>query len=137
MPEIISKFKNEVGCNEAATIAQIKLCNLKLKQAGFPELPDEYAELLMQANGFSNEGVEVFGAEVKDNNWFKDIAAYNLRYFKSHASPWVLLGKDEYFYFIYEKQQNKYAIVEQDSVALEFISDNLQEVLSKFLRIED
>ena len=136
MTELIKTIREQVGCNEPATVLQISMYNAKLKQAGLPDLPANYAALLQQANGFSNEGHLVFGAEVKNNNWFKDIVTYNLRYFGSEKAQWLILGADDWFYFIYNKEKNKYCVVDQDSFEPEVESDSFEEPLSWILNVD-
>ena len=137
MTELIKTIKEQVGCNEPATVLQISMCNAKLKQAGLPELPATYAALLQQFNGFSNEGALVFGAEIKENNWFKDIVTYNLRYFGDEKASWIIIGADDWFYFIYNKEKNKYFIVDQVSFEPEVESNTFEEPLSWILHLEE
>ena len=133
---VLNILKEQIGCNHPASLAQISMCNIKLKQAGLPEIPADYVELLKSANGFSNEGALAFGAEVKNNNWFTDIVKYNQEYFEEQPSSWLILGADDWYYFAYNKLQNQYALLDQDTLNAEWISDNIEEPLFQLLKIE-
>lgn len=135
MPDM-EVFREQVGCNISATEAQIKICNIKLKQGKLPELPTEYTEVLKVCNGFSNEGVSVFGAEIKNNNWFKDVAEFNAAYFHNNGADWLILGEDEFVYFIYNASEKKYCIVDRDTLEEEFSTEDISVALNCILRIE-
>ncbi|MBR1841227.1 MAG: hypothetical protein IJ778_03775 [Alphaproteobacteria bacterium] len=133
---VLNILKEQIGCNQPATAAQIAMCNVKLKQARLPEIPADYAELLTQANGFSNEGALAFGAEIKNNNWFTDIVKYNQEYFDGKPSSWLILGADDWFYFVYNKIENKYGLLDQDTLKADWISENIEVPLFQLLKIE-
>lgn len=133
---VLNILKEQIGCNQPATAAQIAMCNVKLKQARLPEIPADYAELLTQANGFSNEGALAFGAEIRNNNWFKDIVLYNEEYFGGEPATWLILGADDWFYFVYNKTENKYGLLDQDTMEASFISDTYIEPMFELLKIE-
>ena len=135
MPDM-ETIKEQVGCNEPATEAQIKICNIKLKQSNFPELPGEYAEILKICNGFSNEDVSVFGAEIKNNNWFKNVADFNMAYFHNNGADWLILGEDDFVYFVYSAGEKKYCIVDRDTLEEEFSTEDISVALNCILRIE-
>lgn len=130
------KIKEQVGCNEPANEAQIRICNIKLKKNNLPEIPAEYAELLKIGNGFSNEDVAVFGVEIKNHNWFKDIADFNIAYFHGQEADWLILGEDETRYFLYDSGQKKYFVAEKDDLYEVAEDDDFAEILENFLRIE-
>ncbi|MBQ8481401.1 MAG: hypothetical protein IJ532_02565 [Alphaproteobacteria bacterium] len=129
-------IKEQVGCNEPATEAQIKICNIKLKQNNLPELPAEYAEVLKVCNGFSNEDVSVFGTEIKNNNWFKDAAVFNTAYFHGNGADWLILGEDDFVYFVYSAGEKKYHIIDRDTLEKEFSTEDISVALNSILRIE-
>lgn len=133
---MLNLLKEQIGCNQPATPTQIAMCNVKLKQAELPEIPESYAELLKSANGFSNEGALAFGAEIKNNNWFTDIVKYNQEYFDGEPSSWLILGADDWFYFVYNKIENKYGLLDQDTLKAEWISENIEVPLFQLLKIE-
>ena len=132
----IDKIKEQVGYNNPATEPQIRICNLKLKQNNLPELPADYAEILKICNGFSNEDVSVFGVEIKNNNWFKDVASFNIDYFHGNAAQWLILGEDDFFFFVYDAAQKKYYIVDRDSFEEELCSTDCALPIEYILRIE-
>ncbi|MBR1601294.1 MAG: YrhA family protein [Alphaproteobacteria bacterium] len=136
MMQDMERIKEQVGCNEPASDAQIKICNIKLKQNNLPELPAEYAEVLKICNGFSNEDVFVFGAEIKNNNRFKDIAEFNIAYFADSQVDWLILGEDDFFYFIYDAEQKKYCIADRDTFDEEYSNADFMMPLEYILRIE-
>lgn len=129
-------IKEQVGCNEPATEAQIKICNLKLKQNNLPELPTEYSDVLKICNGFSNEDVSVFGVEIKNNNWYEDVADFNISYFHGNSAQWLILGKNDFFFFVYDAEQKIYYVVDRDSMDDECSSSDLAIPLQYILRIE-
>lgn len=129
-------FKEQVGCNVAANEAQIRICNLKLKQNNLPEIPQEYAEVLKMCNGFSNEDVFVFGAEIKNNNWYKDLAEFNIAYFRGNKVTWLILGEDDFSFFIYDAKQKKYYIAGRDDLEEEFSDSDFLTSLEYILKIE-
>lgn len=130
-------IKSQVGCNEAANLAQIKLCNHKLQKANLPEIPSAYAELLQQCNGFSNEDARVFGAEITDNNWYTDIFAYNQRFFDEENSSVLILGVDDERYFIYDTTDKEYRLIDQYTYEIVFSDTSFEGCLYRLLRIED
>lgn len=132
----IEKFKEQVGCNQSTGEAQIRICNLKLKQNNLPEIPQEYAEVLKMCNGFSNEDVFVFGTEIKNNNWYKDLADFNIAYFRGNTANWLILGEDDFFFFIYDSEQKKYYIADRDDLREEFSDSDFLAPLEYILRIE-
>lgn len=129
-------IKEQVGYNEPAGEAQIRICNLKLKQNNLPEIPSEYAGLLKECNGFSNEDAHIFGVEIKDNNWYKDIFAFNLAHFHNHSANWLILGESDYFFFIYDAEQKRYFIVDRDTLEEEFSETAFMPAVNYILRIE-
>lgn len=133
---MLERLKENVGYNEPATLAQIKLCNMKLKQNALFEIPADFADLLMQCNGFSNDDAEVFGAEIKGHNWYRDLAEYNISFFRKQPSSWLVLGKDDMYFLGYDKEREEYAIVDQDTLEAEFSTKTLSEALGFILRVD-
>ena len=129
-------IEEQVGCNKPATEAQIKICNIKLKQNNLPELPQRFTDLLKAHNGFSNEDAKIFGAEVKDNNRYKDVAAFNIAYFHGNKANWLILGENDFSYFIYDSEQNKYYMTDRDSMEEEHSEIDMMPILDDVLRIE-
>ena len=129
-------IKEQVGYNQPATEAQIRICNLKLKQNNLPEVPNEYADLLKICNGFSNEDALVFGADVKNHNWYKDIADFNIAYFHNGKADWLILGENDFFLFIYDSGQKKYIIADRDTLEEEFSETDFMPAVNSLLRIE-
>ena len=132
----IEDIKNQVGCNAPATEAQIQLCNLKLRQSNLPELPVDYAYMLKICNGFSNEDAAIFGADVKDNNWYEDIAEFNITYFRGKSAEWLILGEDDFFFFIYDARQKRYYIADRDTFDEEFSSADFILPVEYILKVE-
>lgn len=132
----VDKLKEQAGCNTPADEAQIRICNLKLKQNNLPEIPTDYAELLKIANGFSNENAWVFGADIKNNNWYKDIADFNIDYFHGQPAKWLILGEDDFLYFIYDAERKVYCIADRDDFEEETSSDEFDLPLAYILRLE-
>ena len=132
----VKNIEENVGCNIPASEAQIKICNIKLKQNNLPELPPEYTELLKKHNGFSHEDVKVFGAEIKDNNWFYDVADFNIKYFHGNKTDWLILGKSDFSFLVYDSSQKKYYMTDRDSMEEEHSEINLMPILDDMLRIE-
>ena len=135
MDALFRKIKENAGCNKPATPAQIAALNLKLKQAGFSPLPDDFANLLRLANGFSNEDVRIFGAEVQDSSRFDDLLTYNRRLFHDKPANWLVLGRDDYWFLIYIPSVKSYQVVDQDTLQPEISSESLEEPLLSILRI--
>ena len=136
MENLLDELRQQVGCNKATTPAQIKIADLKLRQLGLPEIPEKYADLLTKINGLSNEGSLIFGAETGDNHCFEDIVTANRTFFRGKKSDWLLLGRDESFYFIYEPASQNYHIIDQDSFEPEMTSADYEPVLVFLLKIE-
>ena len=101
-----------------------------------PEIPAKYADLLTKINGLSNEGSLIFGAETGDNHCFEDIVTANRTFFRGKKSDWLLLGRDESFYFIYEPASQNYHIIDQDSFEPEMTSVDYEPLLVFLLKIE-
>jgi len=132
----VKNIEENVGCNVPATEAQIRICNLKLKQNNLPELPAEYVELLKKHNGLSNEDAKVFGAEIKNNNWYKDVADFNINYFHGNKSDWLVLGESDFSFLVYDSSQKKYYMTDRDSMEEEHSEINIMPILDDLLRIE-
>ena len=130
------RIKGQVGCNEPATEAQIKICNLRLKQNNLPELPTDYCDILKIYNGLSNEDASVFGVEIKNNNWYEDVADFNISYFNGNSAQWLILGKDNFFFFVYDAEQKMYYIVDRDTMDDECSSPDVAVPINYILRIE-
>ena len=136
MEEIIfNQIKQNIGCNQAAEDAQIRVTNLKLKQDGFSPLPDEFIALLKFANGLSNDDVRIFGAELKDLTYFDDLVTFNRQFFHQQSANWLILGRDDNFYLIYVPSLQAYQLVDQDTLQPEISSKSLEKPLLSFLRI--
>ena len=129
-------IKEQVGYNQPATEAQIRICNLKLKQNNLPELPKEYIDLLKKCNGFSNEDARIFGAEIKDNNWYKDVASFNITHFHGQGSNWLILGESDFAFFIYDSKQKKYCISDRDTLEAEYSKIDFMRAINDILRVE-
>lgn len=132
----INKIKEQVGFHIPASDGQIKICNIKLKQNNLPELPKDYSDLLKMCNGFSNEDCTVFGAEITKHNRYKDIVSFNTAYFHQQPSEWLILGENDFFYFIYDAKEKMYVLADRDSLATEISDTNFAPVLEAILRIE-
>lgn len=136
MQKLIETLKQQVGCNVPTDNTKIHLTNVKLKQIGLPEIPNELAQLLQACNGFSNDGALVFGVENPNNHWFGDVYEFNCRFFRKQSAQWLILGRDECFYLIYEPAAKKYHIIEQDSFEPTISSQSIVEPLSFLLKLE-
>lgn len=132
----IDIIKEQVGYNQPATEAQIRICNFKLKQNNLPEIPGKFIALLKQCNGFSNEDAHIFGADVKNHNWYKDIADFNIAYFHQDHADWLILGESDFFFFIYDSGQKKYFIADRDTLEEEFSETDFMPAINSLLRIE-
>ena len=132
----LSRIIEQAGCNVPASEAAIRMCNMKLRQNKLPELPASFGEVLKICNGISNEGTVVFGAEIKNNSWFKDVAAFNIAYFKGQSADWLILGEDDFFFFIYDSVSRIYCVVDRDTMEEHVSGDDVQQVLECMLRIE-
>lgn len=131
----VKYMEEQVGCNIPATDIQVKICNMKLKQNNLPELPDGYADLLKIHNGFSNEDAKVFGVEIKNNNWYKDIADFNINYFHGNKADWLILGENDYFFLIYDSSQKKYFVSDRDDLEEEYSETDFMQTINYLLRI--
>jgi len=132
----VNKIKEQVGFHIPAGDGQIKICNIKLKQNNLPELPKDYSDLLKMCNGFSNEDCAVFGAEITKHNRYKDIVAFNTTYFHQKPSKWLILGENDFFYFIYDAKEKMYVLADRDSLETEISDTNFAPALEAILRIE-
>ena len=132
----IDIIKEQVGYNKPATEAQIRICNLKLKQNNLPEIPTDFENLIKQCNGFSNEDARIFGADVKDNNWYKDVATFNIAYFNGNSANWLILGENDFYFFIYDSEQKKYCITDRDTLEDEYPEIDFMNAVNTILRIE-
>ncbi len=113
--EFLSAIKDEdyIGLNEAATDAQIALVNVKLRQNGFPELPQDFIQVLKMYNGLSYDGNVIFGINT-DNNFFPDLLDFNLKVINGKNSNSLILGRDEEFLLVWQAQNQSYSIVDAD-----------------------
>ena len=132
----IEKFKEQVGCNIPATEAQIRICNLKLRQNNLPEIPTDFSKVLEVCNGFSNEDTSIFGAEIKNNNWYTDIAEFNISYFQGEPAKWLILGESDFFFLVYDELQSKYYVADRDTFDEEFSTEDVSSPLEYMLKIE-
>lgn len=133
----VDEIKEQVGCNEPAIEAQIRICDLRLKQNNLPELPSNYVDLLKICNGFSNEDASVFGAGIKDNNWYKDIADFNIAHFHGNGTNCLILGESDFFFFVYDAKEGKYYIVDRDTLEEEYSQADFMPMVKYILRIEE
>ena len=131
----VKNMEENVGCNVPATEAQVRICNLRLKQNNLPELPADYSDLLKLHNGFSNEDAKVFGVEIKDNNWYYDIADFNIKYFHGNKADWLILGENDFFFLVYDSSQKKYFIADRDDLEEEFSGDDFVPAVNYLLKI--
>lgn len=127
---------HQVGTNKGAFLAQIEMCNIKLKQLNLPKLPDEYVELLKKSNGLTHDDIRVFGVDIKDNNWFDDIFSYNTQTAKLQSLKWIILGRDNEMFLIYDEIRNMYHVVDQDDFSIDVSSNSLVEILVYFLHLD-
>ena len=132
----INRIKEQVGFHLPASEGQIRICNIKLKQNSLPEIPQAYADVLKACNGFSNEDCCVFGAETAKHNKYKDIAEFNVSYFHKQTSDWLILGENDFFYFIYDATQKKYVLADRDTLEEEISSEDFDVVMEAVLRID-
>ena len=132
----VERLKEQVGCNAPAGEAEIKICNLKLRQNHLPELPADFCEILKISNGFSNEDCAVFGVQTGENKHFKDVATFNVAYFHGREAKWLILGENDFFYLIYDAEQKKYHIAERDDLETTLSEDTIDEPLKALLRVE-
>lgn len=132
----VKNIEENVGCNIPATEAQIRICNLKLKQNNLPELPAEYIELLKSHNGFSNEDAKIFGVEINNHNWYKDVAQFNISYFHGNKADWLILGESDFFFFIYDSGQKKYFITDRDDMEEEYSETDFMPAVYYLLHID-
>lgn len=133
--DLFDKLNGNVGCNTPAQEAQIKAANLKLKQLRLPQLPEEFVALLKCANGFSNDDVRIYGAEIINDSWYDDVVRINKQLFHENSANWLLLGRDDYFYLIYIPSVSSYQLVDQDTLQPEISSETLEEPLLSILRV--
>lgn len=131
----LSRILAEVGCNQPALEAMVRMCSMKLRQNGLPELPESFCEVLKTCNGFSNEGSLVFGAEIKNNNWFKDVAAFNISYFKGESADWLILGEDDFFFLVYDSGREIYCVVDRDTLEEEVMTVDIVPALEYLLHV--
>lgn len=129
-------IKQQAGYNAPATEAQIRICNLKLRQHDLPELPADYAEMLKICNGLSNEDSLIYGAETGENMRFKDLASFNISYFRGIKSDWLILGEDDYSYFVYDTGQKQYHLNDRETFEEVYSSDDFSAIVEDLLKIE-
>lgn len=129
----IEEIKQQVDYNIAATDAQIKLCNTRLRKAGLPEIPEKYAEILMAANGYIHEDINVFGAGLsEDETWFSDIFAGNADHQKSDI---LILGIAENTHLIFNNSDETFKVIDNSFDDILVSSKEPLEVLEYFLQI--
>ncbi len=136
MTDLAKVLKSQnIGCNKPLSEAQIKIANIKLKQCGLPEIPSDFAAIIREANGFSNEGALVFGVETA-SNFFEDLVLFNQQFFRKRPSSKLILGYDECFYFLYEDKDKTYKIVDKDTLEEENSTTSPDELIGFLLRAE-
>ena len=95
----------QAGCNTPASEAQIKLCNVKLIQHGFPELPEGFAKVLLEANGLTADDANIFGVGLEEGGWFDDVCDYNIQHCQA-PSKRLVLGYDDDTRLIYYAEES-------------------------------
>ena len=123
----------QAGCNTPASEAQIKLCNVKLKQHGFPELPEGFAKVLLEANGLTADDANIFGVGLEEGGWFDDVCDYNIKHCQA-PSKRLVLGYDDDTRLIYYAEEKLYRVESERGKDME--SNDVIEALEYFLRIQ-
>lgn len=129
----MKKIKEQTGCNAPATEAQIKLCNVKLKQHGFPELPEDFAKVLLEANGVTADDANIFGVGLEEGGWFDDVCDYNIQHCQAPSKK-LVLGYDDDTRLIYYAEEKLYRVKSEMGKDME--SNDVIEALEYFLRIQ-
>lgn len=130
----MNKIKEQAGCNAPASEAQIKMCNVKLKQHNLPELPEAYVKVLQEANGITQDDANVFGVDTQ-TEWFVDVCEYNINHQKTPSTK-LIIGYDDDTRVIYDSQDKVYKVVSTELDITDMESSELLEVLEYFLRIQ-
>ena len=123
----------QAGCNTPASEAQIKLCNVKLKQHGFPELPEGFAKVLLEANGLTADDANIFGVGLEEGGWFDDVCDSNIKHCQA-PSKRLVLGYDDDTRLIYYAEEKLYRV--ESEMGKDMESNDVIEALEYFLRIQ-
>ena len=123
----------QAGCNTPASEAQIKLCNVKLIQHGFPELPEGFAKVLLEANGLTADDANIFGVGLEEGGWFDDVCDYNIQHCQA-PSKRLVLGYDDDTRLIYYAEEKLYRV--ESEMGKDMESNDVIEALEYFLRIQ-
>lgn len=126
---------SEFGQNEPASVADISRARVALKLAKLPPLPEEYEQVLMSFNGLSNDGPLLLGVE-ENNNFFPNVVKYNKDFFKAAKADFLILGYDDFFYLIFDDNDKKYKIVDQDDFGEIIVSEDISTPLAYLLHLE-
>lgn len=126
------KLNEDADCGIGAKVSAIMLENKRLKENGFPEIPQEWQNLLCEYNGIYCDGAEIF-AVAPTEGMFADIEQMNLDIVWEKIDGVLLLGQNENDFLAFDGKY--YLIVEQDSEDIRHQTENPEKALSLILKI--
>lgn len=117
---ILPLFKQKTGCItfEALSQAALEDTNSYLLNNNFAELPDEYINFLKISDGFSYNGIELFGCSPKPREGkkyiFPDLMESNRPFAKyDFFKGKVIVGKLSESLVIFDKKNQSYAVADR------------------------
>ena len=134
--ELIDYLSNsdDVGCNGSATDVQIALTNVKLKQAKYPTLPDEYIKFVKKFNGLSNNGNIILGINT-GSSIFPDIIKFNTSVIGDRETSSIILGYDDMYYLVYDYDDNLYHVIDKDDFTEDTSSTSFVDLVPYIMKI--
>lgn len=106
------ELNDDVDCSEGAEARDLLLCNRRLKEAGFPEIPEKWQMLLNISDGLFYDGAEVFSVNAKDE-MFRRLENVNQDIVWEKLENVLLLGENDVDFLVFDGRE--FLIVDKDS----------------------
>lgn len=107
------------------------------------ELPADYKEFLSEINGFSYNGLTIF-SKFNDNikqlsprakAETRDVICWNEKYYgMTDITDYIILGKSDLDYIVYDKEKNIYFILTNGTMEEMDKSENFDELLNRYIK---
>lgn len=135
--DIITNLPKGLKANEIKDLS-----NLSKEKLGC-ELPVDYKEFLSEINGFSYDGLTIF-SKFNDNikqlspradEESRDIICWNEMYYDmTDITDYIILGKSDLDYIVYDKEKNVYLILTNGTMDEMDNSEDFEELLRRYVK---
>lgn len=93
----------------------------EVTDAGLMEIPDNYIEFLLKANGYAYNGIEFFGTEAVDDEDYRVnsiVKANKVNNVSRSKKPILLLGRSELDFYVYNPEENSFDVLDRSDLML-------------------